>query len=42
MKVEGHNAIFVGGASGMAKATAERFVEKGGKAAILDLPIITF
>ncbi len=38
MKVEGHNAIFVGGASGMAKATAERFVEKGGKVAILDLP----
>lgn len=38
MQVEGHNAIFVGGASGMALATAEAFVEKGGKVAILDLP----
>jgi len=38
MKVEGHNAIIVGGASGMALATAELFVEKGGKVAILDLP----
>jgi NAD(P)-dependent dehydrogenase (short-subunit alcohol dehydrogenase family) len=38
MQVEGHNAIFVGGASGMALATAEAFVAKGGKVAILDLP----
>ncbi len=38
MQVEGHNAIFVGGASGMALATAEAFAEKGGKVAILDLP----
>jgi NAD(P)-dependent dehydrogenase (short-subunit alcohol dehydrogenase family) len=37
MKVKGHNAIIVGGASGMALATAEMFVEKGGKVAILDL-----
>lgn len=37
MKVAGHNAIIVGGASGMALATAEMFVEKGGKVAILDL-----
>lgn len=38
MKVAGHNAIIVGGASGMALATAELFVEKGGKVAIMDLP----
>lgn len=38
MQVEGHNAIVVGGASGMALATAEMFVEKGGKVAIMDLP----
>lgn len=38
MKIEGHNAIFVGGASGMARATAERFAERGGRIAILDLP----
>ena len=30
-------AIFVGGASGMCRATAEKFVAKGGKVAILDL-----
>lgn len=38
MKIEGHNGIFVGGASGMAKATAEIFSERGGSLAILDLP----
>ena len=38
MKIEGHNAVFVGGASGMALATAELFKEKGGSLAILDLP----
>jgi len=38
MMVEGHNAIFVGGVSGMALATARMCVEKGGKVAILDLP----
>lgn len=38
MQVQGHNALIVGGASGMALATAEAFVEKGGRVAILDLP----
>lgn len=38
MEVKDHNAIFVGGASGMARATAEMFREKGGNVAILDLP----
>ena len=38
MQVENHNAIFVGGASGMARATAELFRKKGGNIAILDLP----
>ncbi len=38
MEIKGHNAIFVGGASGMALATAELFREKGGNVAILDLP----
>lgn len=38
MKIQGHNGIFVGGASGMARATAQLFKEKGGNVAILDLP----
>ncbi len=38
MQIEGHNAVFVGGASGMALATAELFRERGGNVAILDLP----
>jgi NAD(P)-dependent dehydrogenase (short-subunit alcohol dehydrogenase family) len=38
MEIKGHNAIFVGGASGMALATAELFHEHGGNVAILDLP----
>jgi NAD(P)-dependent dehydrogenase (short-subunit alcohol dehydrogenase family) len=38
MEISGHNAVFVGGASGMALATAELFREKGGNVAILDLP----
>jgi NAD(P)-dependent dehydrogenase (short-subunit alcohol dehydrogenase family) len=38
MQVKNHKAIFVGGASGMALATAELFKEKGGSLAILDLP----
>ena len=38
MEIANHNAIFVGGASGMARATAELFKEKGGNLAILDLP----
>ena len=37
MQIEGSNGIFVGGASGMCRATATKFVEKGGKLAILDL-----
>ena len=37
MEVNNHNGIFVGGASGMARATAELFKEKGGNVAILDL-----
>ncbi len=38
MEVKDHNAIFVGGASGMCRATAEFFREKGGNLAILDRP----
>jgi NAD(P)-dependent dehydrogenase (short-subunit alcohol dehydrogenase family) len=37
MEIKGSSAIIVGGASGMALATAEAFVGKGGKVAILDL-----
>lgn len=37
MRIKGAKAIIVGGASGMARATAERFVENGGQVAILDL-----
>ncbi len=36
MQIEGAKAIMVGGASGMCLATAERFVARGGKVAILD------
>lgn len=38
MDISGHNAIVVGGASGMARATADMLVERGGSVAILDLP----
>ena len=38
MEIQGSNGLFVGGASGMALATAELFAERGGKVAILDLP----
>ena len=38
MEIKNHNGIFVGGASGMARATAQMFSEKGGNVAILDLP----
>lgn len=38
MEINNHNGIFVGGASGMARATAQMFREKGGNIAILDLP----
>jgi NAD(P)-dependent dehydrogenase (short-subunit alcohol dehydrogenase family) len=37
MQIQGSKAIMVGGASGMCRATAERFVARGGKVAILDL-----
>lgn len=37
MQIKGSKAIMVGGASGMCRATAQQFVEKGGKIAILDL-----
>ena len=37
MDISGSKAIFVGGASGMCRATAEAFVAKGGTVAILDL-----
>ena len=38
MELQGLRTIVVGGASGMAKATAERIVAGGGKVAILDRP----
>jgi NAD(P)-dependent dehydrogenase (short-subunit alcohol dehydrogenase family) len=38
MQLSGKSAIVVGGASGMAKATAEMFVQKGASVAILDRP----
>ena len=38
MDLQGLRIIAVGGASGMAKATAERVVAGGGKVAILDRP----
>ena len=37
MEIQGSNGIFVGGASGMCRATATNFAGKGGKVAILDL-----
>jgi NAD(P)-dependent dehydrogenase (short-subunit alcohol dehydrogenase family) len=38
MEISGRKAVVVGGASGMARATAEMFAAKGGKVAILDRP----
>ena len=38
MEISGKAAVIVGGASGMAKATAEMLVRNGGRVAILDLP----
>ena len=38
MELKGKKAIIVGGASGMAKASAELLVERGASVAILDLP----
>lgn len=37
MEIAGSKGIFVGGASGMCRATATKFREKGGEVAILDL-----
>ena len=38
MKISGKAAVVVGGASGMARATAEMLVREGARVAILDLP----
>ncbi len=38
MKISGKAAVVVGGASGMAKATAEMLVREGAQVSILDLP----
>jgi NAD(P)-dependent dehydrogenase (short-subunit alcohol dehydrogenase family) len=38
MEIEGKKAMVVGGASGMARATAERLAANGASVAILDLP----
>jgi NAD(P)-dependent dehydrogenase (short-subunit alcohol dehydrogenase family) len=38
MEISGKGAVVVGGASGMAKATAEMLVREGARVAILDLP----
>jgi NAD(P)-dependent dehydrogenase (short-subunit alcohol dehydrogenase family) len=38
MEISGKKAVVAGGASGMAKATAELLVQKGATVAILDLP----
>ena len=38
MKIDGKRAVVVGGASGMARASAQQLVERGATVAILDLP----
>ena len=38
MEIQGKKAVVVGGASGMAKATAELLRQKGADVAVLDLP----
>jgi len=38
MEIKGKKAVIVGGASGMAKASAEMLAERGASVAILDLP----
>src|SRR5215468_3705278 len=38
MEIRGRTAVIVGGASGMARATAEMLVREGARVAILDLP----
>ena len=37
MEIAGSSGLFVGGASGMCRATATKFAERGGNVAILDL-----
>ncbi|MBT5333720.1 MAG: SDR family NAD(P)-dependent oxidoreductase, partial [Gammaproteobacteria bacterium] len=37
MEISGSKGIFVGGSSGMCRASAEQFASKGGTVAILDL-----
>ena len=38
MNIDGSKGIFIGGASGMCRATATKFHAKGGSVSILDLP----
>ena len=38
MKIADSVAVITGGASGLGRATAERFLAGGGKVALLDLP----
>lgn len=38
MEIEGHVAMVVGGASGMARATAQALVDRGARVAVLDVP----
>jgi NAD(P)-dependent dehydrogenase (short-subunit alcohol dehydrogenase family) len=38
VEINGKKTVVVGGASGMARATAERLSERGAQVAILDLP----
>jgi NAD(P)-dependent dehydrogenase (short-subunit alcohol dehydrogenase family) len=38
MKIRGSTTVVTGGASGLGRATAERLVEGGGRAVLLDLP----
>src|SRR5262245_12684852 len=38
MEIRGKTAVIVGGASGMARATAEMLIREGARVAILDLP----
>ena len=38
MEIKGKKAVIVGGASGMARASAEMLSERGASVAILDLP----
>src|SRR5687767_6189637 len=38
MEIRGKSAVIVGGASGMARATAEILIREGARVAILDLP----